>query len=270
MDLNEYNERQQGLIAAIVAVVLRILFPFRRTQLTEAGWNSLLRGMYPEVDRYRSESARLGRLFYDSQRDQYTNATDRWDVDLASYRFEWFREAMEPAKKGLLREDSSEADLANVAARVAKEVENGGRRTILRPVTDPDEEVHDPEVKGWARVATGRETCGFCMMLVSRGPVYFSAEDAGLDLDDTSALELIEAGDEEALNEAMKRWHPGCDCKVVPVFDRADWAGRDAYLKAEKLWIEATRGYKGKDALNALRRALESGDIDAADFAVAA
>lgn len=268
MDIEEYNEKQQLLTAAIIAYVLRVLWPFQVPQLSESGWNSLLLGIFPEVDKFRTESAKLGREFYDAQRSEFVKTVDRWAVDLASYRFEWFKEAMEPAKKGIMKEGSKESDLANVAARVAKEVENGGRRTILRPVQD--EEARDPEVKGWARVATGRETCGFCMMMVSRGPVYFSAEDAGLGLDDTSAIDLIDSGDEEALNEAMKRWHPGCDCKVVPVFDRRNWAGRDAYLKAEKLWIEATRGYKGKDALNALRRALESGDLSAADFAVAA
>jgi hypothetical protein len=268
MDITEYNERQRSLTEAIAAYVLRLFWPFRRPKLTQADWNSILRGLYPEVEYQRGQSARLGREFYDSQREKYAKATARWDLDLASYRFEWFQEAMEPAKKGMLKSNSTEADIANVIQRVSKEVENGGRRTILRPIQD--EEKRDPVVKGWARVATGRETCGFCMMLISRGPVYFSAEDAGLDLDDTSALELIDEGDAEALNEAMKRWHPGCDCKVVPVFDRKNWAGRDAYLRAERLWIEATKGYKGRDALNALRRALERGDLNPADFAVAA
>lgn len=268
MEIEEYNEQQAVLTAAIVALVLRFFLPFRNTPITQSGWVSLLEAIFPEVDRYRRDSARLGRLFYDSQRKKYAGTSSRHEVDLAPYKVEWFKEAMEPSKKEMMKPGASESAVSNLALRVAKEVENGGRRTILRPVQD--EEVRDPEVKGWARVATGRETCGFCMMMVSRGPVYFSAEDAGLNLNDTSALDLIEEGDEEALNEAMKRWHPGCDCKVVPVFDRKNWAGRDAYLRAEKLWIEATRGYKGKDALNALRRALNSGDVNPQDFSVAA
>lgn len=267
MEVEEYAERQRSISAALAALLLRMLWPFRVPKLTENGWYSLLRAMYPEVEKARRESAVLGREFYDSQREKHVGSS-RWNIDLASYRFDWFREALEPSRKAISAEDASEGAISQAVLRAVKEVENGGRRTIMRPVTD--EEVRDPEVIGWARVATGRETCGFCMMMVSRGPVYFSAEDAGLDLDDTSALELIEEGDEDAVKEAMKRWHPGCDCKAVPVFDRNNWDGRDAYLRAEKLWIEATRGYKGKDALNALRRALETGEVNPRDFAAAA
>lgn len=268
MDLAEYAERQHRVSSGIVSTLLRLLNPFRRRKVTPSDWNDLLRSMYREVESGRRESAKLGREFYDSQRALYSNVSARWDMDLATYRFEWFKEALEPSKQGILRENTNDSDLAQLVQRATKEVENGARKTILRAVQD--EETRDPEVKAWARVATGRETCGFCMMLISRGPVYFSAEDAGLDLDDTSALDLIEEGDETALDEAKNRWHPGCDCKVVPVFDRKNWEGRDAYLKAEELWKKATSGYRGKDALNALRRALERGDLDAQDFSVAA
>ena len=268
MEFGEYVERQRSIATALASLLLRMLWPFRVLKMTESGWLSLLRAMYPEVERARRESAALARQFYDSQRALYVGTDDRWDVDLASYEFEWFEEAMRPSKRAIMAEEASEGVISQAVLRAVKEVENGGRRTLLRPVTDPER--RDPVVKGWTRVATGRETCAFCLMLVSRGPVYFSAEDAGLDLDDTSALELIDEGNNEALQEAMKRWHPGCDCKVVPVFDRKRWPGRDAYLKAEKLWVEATRGHRGRDALNALRRAIESGEVNPRDIAAAA
>lgn len=266
MNIDEYNERQRELSAEAIAFVVRTFWPFRQAVLTPAGWLALLQAVYPVVERLRTESARLGREFYDSQRREHVGG--RHDLFLANYDFDFFREAMEPVRREMMRPGASDSAVSRAALRIAKEIENGGRRTILRPIQDED--MRDPEVKGWARVATGRETCGFCMMMVSRGPTYLSAETAGLDLDGTSALDLIEEGDQEALNEAMTRWHPGCDCKVVPVFDRRNWAGRDAYLKAEELWKKATRGYRGKDALNALRRALESGDVNPSDFAIAA
>src|SRR5690606_36307470 len=80
----------------------------------------------------------------------------------------------------------------------------------------------------WARVATGRETCAFCLILVSRGPVYQSAKSAGLNTSNENAMRLLQRGDETAINAVMTRWHEGCDCRVVPVSDYNRWAGRAA------------------------------------------
>lgn len=46
----------------------------------------------------------------------------------------------------------------------------------------------------YARVPTGDETCDFCIMLASRGPVYHTEETAG----------------------AFDHWHAHCDCRVIP------------------------------------------------------
>lgn len=46
----------------------------------------------------------------------------------------------------------------------------------------------------YARVPTGVETCDFCIMLASRGPVYHTPESAG----------------------ATDHYHKGCDCRVIP------------------------------------------------------
>lgn len=46
----------------------------------------------------------------------------------------------------------------------------------------------------FARVTTGKEDCDFCVMLESRGAVYWTRKTAG----------------------EMRRFHRGCDCKVVP------------------------------------------------------
>lgn len=50
----------------------------------------------------------------------------------------------------------------------------------------------------FARVPTGFETCTFCLMLASRGAVYHTRRSAG----------------------EFKHFHRGCDCKVVPSFER--------------------------------------------------
>jgi hypothetical protein len=240
---------------------MAILAPFMKIPVSDSAWQALLRGIFPLVEQVRLESAELAREYYDSQRALYTDEEEPFPVDLAGYEYEWFEEAMLPAKKSFRLIDTSTGQAVQAGFRVAKEVENGGRRTILNAARG-----NDPKIKGWARVATGRETCGFCLMLVSRGPVYQDAESAGLDADDTSARELLDDGDAEALDDLMTRWHPNCDCKVVPVFDRNNWDGRDDFLAAKKTWNESTRGLSGRDALNAFRRAIEEGHVDPSDF----
>lgn len=143
-------------------------------------------------------------------------------------------------------------------------------------------------IRGWARVATGRETCAWCLMLVSRGPVYRSAENAGLDLDDLNAINMTAAG--EDVSGAMQEWHDGCDCIVVPVFKQRAWSGERAQLRAEELWIEASKAAdadlednpdrvytagknkgqivsRNQRAINALRRQLNTGAISPQEFA---
>lgn len=149
---------------------------------------------------------------------------------------------------------------------------------------DPERDRPPPDsrpVVGWARIATGRETCAWCLMLISRGPVYRSAESAGLDLDDESVEEMFAAG--EDVREHMDQWHPGCDCKVVPVYDKQNWPGFEEWKRAEDLWIEASREAEDliasgdsrttsryRETLNALRRRLDRGEIDPRVYAAAA
>lgn len=143
-------------------------------------------------------------------------------------------------------------------------------------------------IQGWARVATGRETCAWCLMLVSRGPVYYNARTAGLKLDDESAKDAVLGGTD--VSEFMNEWHIGCDCQVVPVFDKANWAGKDAADRALALWVQADiesdqfvednpgrvhkrgknagRPYtKNEEIQLALRRKIERGEISPQEWA---
>lgn len=49
----------------------------------------------------------------------------------------------------------------------------------------------------FARVPTGKETCAFCLMLATRGAVYWSRKSAG----------------------EFNHYHRNCDCKVVPSYE---------------------------------------------------
>ncbi len=144
-------------------------------------------------------------------------------------------------------------------------------------------------IRGWARVATGRETCAWCLMLVSRGPVYESARTAGLRLGDSDAAEAI--AEDKDVNDSMNEWHAGCDCKVVPVFSNTKWVGAEAADRALKYWIEAGKRASAelkknpnklyysvkerrwlpttdnRETINQLRQMIDNGEISSSDWA---
>lgn len=152
----------------------------------------------------------------------------------------------------------------------------------------PLQDVNRP-VQGWARVATGDETCAWCLMLVSRGPVYKSSRTAGSRFDNETTVAAYY--NDAPVDEYMNEWHTGCDCKVIPVFDEANWPGMDAAQKALDLWndayddaVEWREKYPGRvhtvgknrgkeftineDQILALRRRIERGELNARDWAV--
>ena len=152
--------------------------------------------------------------------------------------------------------DNLERELKD-AVRIEKRATWGGNTydvevpdKPIRKDLDTDYAKAATKIVGWARVATGDETCGWCWMLVSRGPVYTDAASAGLDnpVDDIDALEELGttngSQDLKTLQVAarghMTEWHPGCDCIAVPVFDRNNWVGRDTHRRALEDWKAAS------------------------------
>lgn len=261
MELDQYVARQASIVRRVIRSILGIFLPFRAVQVDDYTWDSILQTIYPSVEQARRESAELAREFYDDLREIEYPGED-YDINLAPYEYEWFQEAMRPSRQSFRLIDTSLGEVTQAALRVAKEVENGGRRTILYAIQK------DGKRPRWARVATGAETCGFCLMLVSRGPVYVTPNRAGAETG-PDALDLLDEEGDAAITELMTRWHPGCDCKIVPVFDpQGPWPGKEDYLKAKQLWqtVVKDKGYSGRDALNAFRRAVESGQINPADL----
>lgn len=266
MRIADYRQRQDSITARALRIILAILFPFKNTPISRGTWESLMAGIFPIVVQARRESAILARTFYDEDRINH-GLTDRFDINLPDYEWDWFLEAMEPSYDSFARVVTTDGQFAQVGLRAIKEVENAGRKELIKAVRDENQS-RKTRI-GWARVATGRETCAFCLMLVSRGPVYERGEDAGID--EEKALEILDDGaDQAALKELMTRWHPGCDCIAVPVRDIDSWEGRDDWKRAEQIWRDTTGSFTGRDKLNAFRRAIENGTVDPQDFAVAA
>lgn len=287
MTVEEYAAAQAALSAEFVAEALRLATQFQSMRLNRLDWLFFLQILFPIVQAFRRRSSELGRLFYDEEREEHYPDLPRLDMFLGEYHQEWFNEDMLPAMEDFLELDASDDALSNVILRAVKSVENGARTQITRSVGI------DPLNVRWARVATGRETCEFCLTMISRGPVYRSARQGGLNLDDSEARELFQQGfnDIEAVKSLMKRWHPGCDCLAVPVFDKNDWPGRSQFLKAQELWEDFSKlvdnnpklrfpkkgNQYGKNErkwsrseaiMAAIRRALYAGDINMRDFGV--
>ncbi|SHS98161.1 Uncharacterised protein [Mycobacteroides abscessus subsp. abscessus] len=274
----EYAKRLAGITSPAVLYIVKVAKIFARYELDWAQWIQLLHLIYPEIENRRYQAADIAREFYDSQREVHRPDLDRDDQFLVNYSFERFVEGMEPARKRISQMDSRDNAISHMALRAAREIENAGRRQIIRAA---EAQTQPQVIQGWARVATGRETCAWCLMLISRGPVYSAAERAGLDLDDELAARMVAAGQD--VSEYMDEWHTGCDCKVVPVFDVENWVGKKEADLALDLWNDATReadeliesgesrtSHRNTEAINALRRRIERGEIDPFKYAALA
>lgn len=191
--------------------------------------------------------------------------------------------------------DEAKADIAAILeSGEARERPTWGGQTV-EDAPLPFQEGAPKEVRGWARVATGRETCAFCLMLISRGPVYYSAGSAGVDPDlpEEEVVDMFRNsrleeyfGDIKEFMPDEDAWHTGCDCKVVPVFDLENWFGLKASQRAFAMWKKASekaekvleadpnkRYYSAKDkewlpttlnreAMNQLRLMLTASSVD--------
>lgn len=299
MKPEQYAVSQAVITAAVTKHVLDVASTFLVPAMSPVQWIRLLELLFPEVQRRYAQAAALARDFYDSQRKLHHPELDRNERSLSKLEWEWFAKNMDGARPRMSQADSPRNAATNLALRAVREVEMGGRRQIIGAVkNDPPLAAvvkNEPSfptsgaVRGWARVATGKETCAWCLMLISRGPTYLGADTSGLDLDDFSAIRSYRAagGDLEAFRreteEYMEQWHAGCDCMVVPVFNRTNWPGLDAQKRALDLWIEA--GHEAdrlikagtarstdvnKETQNALRRMLSRSDFSMTSYAFAA
>lgn len=286
MQADEYERAIAAAVLPAIALAHNLLSAIRPNPMTESDWIAFLQAVFGTVREQGRQASQIARMFYDAERQRQIPGVPFRPVNLVGMSFERFVREMEPARDIVSKPDFS-PEL--VTARISKTVENSARRTIIRAVEDPDpdldpildsQEEPEPEpelppelrepprrrqptqlIRGWARVPTGRETCGFCWMLASRGPVYRSSGTAGAR--GTQQSVVMKTADGSFGKADMNQWHPNCDCKVVPVFRLDEWDGKDKYEAAKKLWEDEIKGrYSGRDALNAFRRLVEGGALD--------
>jgi hypothetical protein len=271
----EYAAAVAALTTQVSRYVLSLSRFFVAPTLSNTDWLNLLNLIWPQVVSGRTQAATSARAFYDSQRLTAHPDLTRNDRPLEGSEFPTFVRNMEPARAKMAQADSPRNATDLFASRAAREAENAGRQQVIHAVENDNV---TSIIRGWARVATGSHPCAWCLMLVSRGPVYMDASTAGLDLDSFSAQKFIAAGQD--VSGYMQEWHTNCHCIVVPVFKTKSWPGQAAAGKALKLWNEATiegdaliesgdarTKNRNTEALNALRRRISRGEIDGSSYA---
>lgn len=130
-----------------------------------------------------------------------------------------------------LRDEAHAQAGARQAAAAERIAMNGGRSTVWNHAQ------RDRRALGYIRLSRTGTPCGWCAMLISRGPVYRSEKTA-------------EYGDGD-------KYHDNCHCYAEPVFSREQYRSSDVYAlnrKYEELWPQVTKGLSGKAAVSAWRR----------------
>lgn len=187
--------------------------------------------LFPQVNSARQTAARAAQQYF-------AEAASLDNIQAAPIR-EYAVEALEAGLEPFIPDDNrplTTKHIERAAAVASKHIEDAGRRQTIALVIDSD------DVRGWARIDPRPPSCAFCLTLISRGPVYTSAQAAGRNSDGS-----------------MNQWHPGCTCKVVVVANLNSWEGRDQTLAAARIYREAT---KNGASISAARRALKEGIAD--------
>ncbi|PPK63515.1 hypothetical protein V5P93_000430 [Actinokineospora auranticolor] len=221
MNLAEYRAAQDRATAPVVAATVSALRGLAGRPVTPSGWSLLLGVLFPVVVQGRRATGELAARFYLDQRPPLPRPAP--PLDPPPYRRDALEHAVaRTARTRIADQVSTRAAISDTTAAVARHVVQAGRDVIVTAA--------QTDRLRWARVPTGRETCAFCWLLASRGPVYRSGD--------------------------MTRWHDRCDCLVMPVSNPDDWEGRATFLAAQRLWRDSTAGLSGRDALIAFRRAV--------------
>lgn len=176
----------------------------------------------------------LGRVFSENKdlRDEFERMKRDW------------RESVKASPDGMLRSDDDGLDdedleILGKQQRALYEAEiDLGMRESMPEGTNKDFAYRNV---AWARVAVGSYTCGFCLMLCSRGAVYRS--DTVL----SAKNRARKGGTPFEGRWNLNAYHEHCDCMMVPVFSWRKFAGKEVMDGARKLWKQFSRDVKNKN-----------------------
>lgn len=136
---------------------------------------------------------------------------------------------------------------SELGRRVGRHVVDAGRSAVADSAHNGSARFKSgrPARVGYARVLSGRESCAFCAMLASRGPVY--------------------SKDTVVRRRDGRRYHDGCDCIPVLVVDGEPWEGQAEAEALYSRWREITweNGRIAPNQFKKWQQAVSAGQIDA-------
>lgn len=135
---------------------------------------------------------------------------------------------------------------SELGRRVGRHVVDAGRSAVSDSAHNGSARFKSgrPARVGYARVLSGRESCAFCAMLASRGPVY--------------------SKDTVVRRRDGRRYHDGCDCIPVLVVDGEPWEGQAEAEALYSRWRELTweNGRIAPNQFKKWQQAVSAGQLD--------
>jgi hypothetical protein len=232
-----FQAQQRALSSSLLRQIVELIEALLNLGDVDRSWEAVRRAIGALVRDQRRASADFGALYYRQARTAAglpaapalgrprPLSPERLEKSLDSAGLGVYYRSIRLNLPPEVARDRMVVAVSGAATRLALE---GGRDVVENSVRE------DEDALGWARVGDG-DSCAWCLMLISRGSVYRSAQSAG----------SVAAGGE--------LYHDHDGCQVVPIFDpespllaRAD----ELYT----LWREVTAGNSGEEARKAWRR----------------
>lgn len=146
--------------------------------------------------------------------------TDTFKVYPSNYYYQWVKnyrtgkvEYIAPPKNAVFEWLKGELGMhAPVTYYTEKEYRDRAKQIIN---SKPDSWWEKNSVR-WARIPTGAYTCAFCLVLASRGPVYYTSTSAKLNGFD----------------------HDDCDCVCVPVYDDDNYPFHEVISAVQDIYAD--------------------------------
>lgn len=207
MEVENYTARLNLLSDASRRAVARLLSGIEYDDVADLR-EQLIEIFEPFLGAATDTAAAYAAEFYDSVREQAIGSA--FGAEALSMRSPV---ATEQAIRAIVQRVVEGATLEEITDQLLERIDFEIKRASGECVMENSK--RDPQCIGYARVPTGTETCGFCLMLASRGFVYHSAKNAGSD-----ELHGDMAGKEG-------HYHANCDCRIVPGFTGMEVQGYD-------------------------------------------
>lgn len=247
MRAGQYRRTLDRISRSVADVARSVGKYLAATDRTDDDLADAARVLHPVITAGRSQAHDTALAFLSGQaRSQGYTATLPVPAP-REYPVEALEKALKDSTSGTLVADAVEKAVVKTAVRHTEDSARKAVEDTAAMSAEPDPKTGSARpIIGWARQLTGAENCPFCVIMASRGAVYHSRQTA-----------LYNGGDagSNSLSDGMRRYHNGCDCVAVPVFDLKTWEGNaTARYLYSKVYKEAIKKYPEDDAFTAVRK----------------